>query len=63
STVYCVEGWGNRHGRFYDPEHVADRIVQGLGRLSALVYRITNSPDVDPSCYVRFALLLSRHGP
>jgi SAM-dependent methyltransferase len=59
STVYCVNGWGNRYGRFYDPEHFAARIARSLGELTAVVYRITNGPDVDPSCYVRFALVLS----
>ncbi len=60
ALVHCVDGWGNRHGRFYDPEHLAARIVRaGLGNLSATVYRIRNSPDVDASCYARFALLLS----
>jgi SAM-dependent methyltransferase len=60
ARVHCVDGWGNRHGRFYDPEHLAARLVRGgLGNLSARVYRIRNSPDVDASCYARFALFLS----
>ena len=63
ATVHCVDGWGNRHGRFYDPEHFANRITRGLGKLSAVVYRITNSQAVDPSCYARFALQLSMERP
>jgi hypothetical protein len=60
ATVYCVDGWGNRHGRFYDPEHFAMRIARNLGALSATVFCIKNASDVDASCYVRFALLLSK---
>jgi SAM-dependent methyltransferase len=60
AVVHCVDGWGNRHGRFYDPEHLAARLVRArLGDLSVTVYRIKNSPDVDAACYARFALLLS----
>lgn len=60
ATVYCVQGWGNRHGRFYDPDHFASRIADNLGQLSAIVYRIANADAVDASCYLRFALLLSK---
>ncbi len=60
ATVYCARGWNNRHGRFYDPAHLKERILDNLGGLSYTIYRITNVKDVDASCYVRFALLLEK---
>ena len=57
ATVYCARGWGNRHGRFYDPEHLVARVLTAAPGLEVRIHRIVNAPDVDPSCYVRFALL------
>ncbi len=59
-TVYCAKGWGNRHGRFYDPEQFVRRVVRNLGSLSLRVYRIKNAYKVDSSCYVQFAALIEK---
>jgi SAM-dependent methyltransferase len=59
-TVCGAPGWGNRFGRFYDAAHVGSRLLPHLGELKAQVFRIRNAQEVDPSCYVRFALML-RH--
>ena len=60
AIVYCARGWGNRHGRFYDPEHLRDRVMSQASEMTAEVYWITNAEEVDASCYVRFAMLLQR---
>ena len=60
ATVYCAYGWGNRHGRFYDPERVFSRVCKNLNGMKIKVYRITNAQQVDPSCYVQFAGLISK---
>jgi SAM-dependent methyltransferase len=60
AIVHAATGWGNRHGRFYDPEHLVSRIGQNLNRLSLTVYRIRNAKSVDSSCYVQFAALLEK---
>jgi SAM-dependent methyltransferase len=60
AIVYCAPGWRNRHGRFYDPEHLASRIAGNLGGLTMTIYRIANAPEVDASCYARFAMLMTK---
>lgn len=60
AVVYCAEGWGNRHGRFYDPIHFKKRVVDSLGNMRLTVYHIQNTKDVDPSCYARFAFLIEK---
>jgi SAM-dependent methyltransferase len=60
AIVYCAPGWNNRHGRFYDPEHLANRIVKNLGSLTLTLYRITNAQQVDATCYARFAMLVEK---
>ncbi len=61
AVVNCAKGWGNRHGRFYDPAHFKARIFDNLGaKAAATLYRVTNAKKVDPSCYVRFALLIEK---
>jgi SAM-dependent methyltransferase len=60
AILHHARGWGNRHGRFYDPEHAMARVIGQRTGLSATVYRITNFADVHLSCYARFALLLEK---
>lgn len=60
AVVYCAPGWKNRHGRFYDPEHLVSRIVNNLGGLIPTIYRITNAQQVDTTCYARFAMLVAK---
>jgi SAM-dependent methyltransferase len=60
AIVYCARGWGNRHGRFYDPEHLASRIVSNAGGMEVDIYRIVNVEQIDRSCYVQFAMLLRK---
>jgi hypothetical protein len=50
-----------RFSRFYDVESFRRRVVDHLGdRLQATVYFVENEKDIDPSCYVKFILLLTR---
>jgi FkbM family methyltransferase len=60
ATVYCAYGWGNRHGRFYDPEHLLSRVCNNLNGMKIKVYRIVNAKQVDHSCYVQFAALIQK---
>jgi hypothetical protein len=60
AIVHAAAGWGNRHGRFYDPEHLVSRIGQNLNGLSLTVYRIRNAQSIDSSCYVQFAAVLEK---
>jgi SAM-dependent methyltransferase len=60
ATVYCARGWGNRHGRFYDPEHLVSRVLASAGGLAVEIHRIMNAAEVDASCYVRFAMMVRK---
>jgi len=60
ATVYCAYGWGNRHGRFYDPKRLLSRVCNNLNGMKIKVYRIVNSKEVDHSCYVQFAALIQK---
>jgi SAM-dependent methyltransferase len=63
ATVYCARGWGNRHGRFYDPEHLVSRVAGNAAGMGLEIYRITSAEVVDPSCYVRFAMVIRKPRP
>jgi hypothetical protein len=60
ATVYCAYGWGNRHGRFYDPKRLLSRVCNNLNGMKLTVYRIVNAKQVDQSCYVQFAALIQK---
>jgi SAM-dependent methyltransferase len=60
AVLHCAFGWGNRHGRFYDPSHFISRIYQNLNGMTLSIYRIRNAQQVDPSCYVQFAALIQK---
>jgi hypothetical protein len=63
AVLYCATGWANWHGRFYDATHLVERVQRNLGALHLTVYRVSNAKEVDPSCYVEFAALISRERP
>lgn len=60
ARVYCSLGWGHRHARFYDPQHLFDRICRNLNGLKLKIFRIKNAKQVDESCYIQFAAVLEK---
>lgn len=58
--VHAMRGWENRHGRFYDVPHLLERVWKNRGALEMTVLVVENYRDVDPSCYLRYALLLQK---
>ncbi|MEA5448426.1 methyltransferase domain-containing protein [Leptolyngbya sp. CCNP1308] len=60
AIIHAAVGWGNRHGRFYDPDHLVSRISENLNGLSLTVYHILNAKSIDSSCYVQFAAILEK---
>ena len=60
AVVMAVKGWGNRHGRFYDPAHLAARILSGTQAMVFRLSRLTNAGEVSASAYARFALVGTR---
>lgn len=58
--VYCMRGWNNRFGRFYDPEHLFERVLKNIDGLTLKIIHIVNAKQVDPTCYVEYAMLLEK---
>lgn len=56
--IYCAEGWGNRHGRFYSPMSFMHRIVLPMKEYFRFdYYYLQNAVDIDSSVYLRFAFV------
>jgi SAM-dependent methyltransferase len=62
AAVAEVVGWGNRFGRFYDPAQFLRRVLLHAGAFEPTLLHIENASDVDPVCYLQFALVLTRKG-
>jgi Methyltransferase domain len=60
ALICAAEGWGEVHGRFYDPAHFAERILTNLGRLGLTLYRVENYEEVASDCYLKFAAVFTR---
>lgn len=60
ATLYCARGWGNRHGRFYDVEHLKSRLADHVDTLSVEIFVVINEKAVDPNCYLKFAALFRK---
>lgn len=54
AVIIGARTWGNRHGRFYDPAHLVERVWNQRGPLSMKVLICGNRQDADPSSYLRF---------
>ena len=60
ALVWAAEGWGEVHGRFYDPPHFAARLLSNLRGMRLRMVRVENYLDVAPDCYLRFAALFGK---
>jgi len=61
AILYCCNGWGNRHGRYYTPDSFNSRIAnQFKDKFAFKFYYLTNPNEIDSSCYARFALTATR---
>lgn len=56
ALLVAMKTWPNRHGRFYDVERLVERVWRHRGPLEMTIHVIPNFRDVDPSCYLRYAL-------
>ena len=63
TPIICDPRWAvARFSRFYDVQSFNERIVAHLDdSLKATIYFVENEKDLDPSCYVKFMLLLKKH--
>lgn len=56
--IHCVNGWRNRHGRFYSPETLVERLIKPLRhQMNFTIYYIENFKEIHNSVYCRFALV------
>jgi SAM-dependent methyltransferase len=61
ATIFCAQGWGNRHSRFYSPDTLVSRIVEPCRDVFRFaVYRLRNPTHVDVSVYARFLLVATK---
>jgi len=60
SVLFLDPTWQNRHGRFYDAEHLARRVRAQLQGETITIYRVENAKAVHPSCYVEFAAVIEK---
>lgn len=61
AVLFAVPRWGNRHGRFYDREHLRRRLMTELPAcLQFEIVSVPNVAEVDRSCYAKVALLIRR---
>ena len=61
ATLYCAQGWKNRHGRFYSPETLYSRIIEPCPEMRfSVVQVIVGTVAIYSSCYVRFCLVGER---
>ncbi len=61
ARIFAAQGWGNRHGRFYSPRSFLERVAEPVADAFTFEYFwIGNAAEVDPSVYVRFALVATR---
>ena len=59
AVVYCAKDWGNRHGRFYSPKTLAERLLKNQA-FSFRVLHLTGTERIGPDVYARYALVAER---
>ncbi len=55
--IYCAEGWGNRHGRFYSPQSLYERLIRPNRNIDFKVYLLETPEEIDSSVYCRYVLV------
>lgn len=61
TAVYCVDGWGNRFGRFYSPASLRERLLDPHRDLFDFqLFYFPNASEVDDAVYARYALVGQR---
>jgi SAM-dependent methyltransferase len=60
ARLWAARGWHDRHGRFYDAARLKSRLLDHAGAFSVRLIEYTDAAVVDVSCYLRFAVVLTR---
>jgi SAM-dependent methyltransferase len=56
AEIYFLEGWGNRHARFYTPQTLRERLVEGNQKMRFKVFILRNRNEIHESIYCTFIL-------
>ncbi|MCK5231672.1 MAG: class I SAM-dependent methyltransferase [Desulfobulbaceae bacterium] len=57
AEIFCSKGWGNRHGRFYSPQTLYQRLIKSNKNMDFQVYLLENPEEINASVYCRYILL------
>ena len=57
AVIYCANGWGNRHGRFYSPKSLVERLINPNKKIKFQVLILENMEEINPSIYCKFILV------
>ncbi|MBN3041124.1 MAG: hypothetical protein JW867_08340, partial [Candidatus Omnitrophica bacterium] len=60
AVLYCLKGWGNRHGRFYDAAHLISRVVANLGSLKLTIYNVVNTSEITENYQIQYVALFEK---
>jgi SAM-dependent methyltransferase len=60
AVVCCRRDVYVRHARQYDVAHLLSRVASQRGALAMELYEIVNAASVDPSCYLRYAVVFRK---
>lgn len=58
--IYNAKGWGQKHGRFYDVQHLIKRIRNNLGNLKIDIYLVQNEKEISSNVYIKFVALFEK---
>jgi hypothetical protein len=59
AELYCTKDYKQRHGRFYDVEHLLARVVESSD-MKLTIYILKNQKDVDSICYMKYIALFEK---
>ena len=60
AQVWIVDGWGETHGRLYDAQRFAERVLAHLGGLRLRLHWVENATDLDPASPLRLAAVFTK---
>jgi hypothetical protein len=60
ATLYCIRNKASRHQRFYDVPHFMKRVIGFSSAFETTVYAVANKKQVDPSCYLSYAVVFEK---
>jgi SAM-dependent methyltransferase len=60
ARLWCARGWRDRHGRFYDAQHLHSRLLANAEAFDVRLIEYTDARAVSDDCYLRFAAVFTR---